>query len=961
MFRGRDSLSGAALLALVCGLTSTAVLTIAIHRYEDREHEREFMQHANVRAAAIRQGIKAAVDALEDVNHLFTTLDVVGREQFRSFTTPILKRYSYIQSFDFHRWIRADELQAYEAGMQGRYPGFTVREMSGGAFVPVRPKGGYYVVDYVEPMKGNEPAFGLDISANAQLMTAAQQAADTGQPQSTGVLRLARDKEVYESFLIVAPVYRHGMPLNNVIARREAFIGDTAAVLRVAPLIENILTSGGFLDAPQIGLSVYAAATADESAMVFRRGRVPSIGVGRETRDALVPQFVPGGEPNTVIRNFNVAGKPWTIVVTQQQGRLGSSLRSSAFVLGIGFLLTLLGTAYLQSVAARARRIQEVVDLRTAELQRTNALLIEDIAARKQAELALQLRQRAIDSSVNAIMIIRAEQPDFIIDYVNPAFERITGYCHDEVIGQPFRTLQNDYRDQPGIEEIRSALREQREACATLRSLRKDGSLFWNDTYISPVRDADGSVSHFVVTQYDITATKRYEAELEYQANRDVLTGLANRNLLRDRLRQAIAYADRYGHAVWIVFADLDRFKFINDTLGHRAGDALLNKVAERLLQVGLETDTVARLGGDDFVLVLPERSDERLTMGAVQRFIQAVSQPLVIEGHEFFPACSTGVAAYPADGHDPDTLIKNAEIAMYRAKENGRSNIQFYTPAMNAEAFERLKIEGGLHNAIDRQEFVLHYQPQIDLQTGRMVGVESLIRWQHPELGMVSPVRFIGLAEETGLIVPMGAWALRHACEQVRAWQNEELGAVRVAVNLSIRQFYQHDLVQTVAATLQETGLAPELLEIELTESLIMTDVERAIAVLRGLKTLGVYIAIDDFGTGYSSLSYLKRFPIDVLKIDQSFVRDITEDADDAAIVSSIISLAHSLRLDVVAEGVETAEQLAYLREHDCDQVQGYYFSKPLPANQLQTLLIAEKNSTLMDADMYGRMTRIA
>ncbi|OWW20711.1 EAL domain-containing protein [Noviherbaspirillum denitrificans] len=435
-------------------------------------------------------------------------------------------------------------------------------------------------------------------------------------------------------------------------------------------------------------------------------------------------------------------------------------------------------------------------------------------------------------------------------------------------------------------------------------------------------------------------ARRKYAQQLEYHAGHDILTGLPNRALLQDRLNQAIAYASRYCYSVWVLFVDLDRFKFVNDSLGHKAGDIVLNSVAARLQAAVRESDTVARLGGDEFVLVLPERLDERLTTTVVQRIMDAVAEPLVVDGHEFFLGCSTGVAVYPTDGDDPETLIKNADIAMYRAKESGRNNFQFYTAAMNERLLERLRIESDLRNALERNEFVLHYQPQIDLETGRTVGMEALIRWQHPSLGMIPPLRFIGLAEETGLIVPIGEWVLRTACAQAAAWQRAGLGPLRVGVNLSARQFAQHDLVNVIAGTLQETGLAPHLLELELTESLVMTDVDRAIGLLGELKALGVQLSLDDFGTGHSSLSYLKRLPIDALKIDQSFVRDITLTPDDAAIVASIISLAHNLRRHVIAEGVETHEQLIYLQNHGCNEMQGYYFSKPVPPDVFERLL---------------------
>ena len=436
-------------------------------------------------------------------------------------------------------------------------------------------------------------------------------------------------------------------------------------------------------------------------------------------------------------------------------------------------------------------------------------------------------------------------------------------------------------------------------------------------------------------------ARRKYARQLEYHAGHDILTGLPNRALLQDRLNQAIAYAARYCYPVWVLFLDLDRFKYVNDSLGHKAGDQVLKVISARLQAAVREADTVARLGGDEFVLILPERIDERLATGVVQRIMDSVAQALTVDGHEFFLGCSTGVAVYPNDGEDPETLIKNADIAMYRAKEIGRNNFQFYTAAMNERLLERLRIESDLRNALERGEFVLHYQPQVDTRTGRTVGMEALIRWNHPSLGQLGPVRFIGLAEETGLIVPIGEWVLRTACAQAAAWQAAGLGELRIAVNLSARQFAQHDLMQSVAETLCITGLPPRLLELELTESLVMTDVERAVAILTELKALGVQLALDDFGTGHSSLLYLKRLPIDTLKIDQSFVRDIVQVPDDAAIVVSIISLAHNMRRQVIAEGVETRDQLDYLQSHGCQEMQGYYFSRPVPSEEFEQLLL--------------------
>jgi diguanylate cyclase (GGDEF)-like protein len=460
-----------------------------------------------------------------------------------------------------------------------------------------------------------------------------------------------------------------------------------------------------------------------------------------------------------------------------------------------------------------------------------------------------------------------------------------------------------------------------------------------------------GRFSGYRGTGSDITARKVTEQRVHHVAQHDVLTGLPNRSLLQDRLSQAVAYAGRSGHQVWVMLIDLDRFKFVNDSMGHKAGDVLLMTVAARLRSALRDTDTVARLSGDEFVVILTEHEDQKLSVDVVQRLMDSVAQPVMLGSKEFFVTCSIGVAVFPTDGAPADSLIEHADIAMYRAKKLGRNNFQFYTPAMNEEATERVRIESALRNALERDEFVLHYQPQVDLASGEIVGMEALIRWQHPEMGMVAPNRFIGVAEETGLIVQIGAWVMRTACQQTQAWQQDGLGKLCVAVNLSARQFGAPNLIADIRAVLAETGLPPGCLEIELTESLFMSDVTLAVELLHAMKALGINLSIDDFGTGYSSLSYLSRFPIDVLKIDRSFVAEITRDSNDAAIVASIIALAHNLKLAVIAEGVETEEQLDYLRRHGCDEMQGYYFSRPLPAADFEALLRQQRRLPLLEA----------
>ena len=438
---------------------------------------------------------------------------------------------------------------------------------------------------------------------------------------------------------------------------------------------------------------------------------------------------------------------------------------------------------------------------------------------------------------------------------------------------------------------------------------------------------------------------KRYQVELEHQANYDALTGLPNRSLLHDRLRQAV-YAQRSPRNIAVVFMDLDHFKFVNDSLGHSSGDRLLKAMGERLRTVLREGDTVGRVGGDEFVLILSDQANEELIFRAMQRIAAKVAEPVLIDGKELRVTCSAGISLYPQDGTDVDTLLKNADAAMYRAKEHGRSNFQFYTSEMNERVNERLALENALRRALERQEFLLHYQQRVELKSGAILGAEALVRWMHPEWGLVRPARFVSLAEETGLIVPLGEWVLREACRQARAWTDAGLAPAGVSVNLSARQFRQEGLVRMVSRILEETRLHPACLEMELTESMVMHDVEAAVATLQGLKSLGVRLSVDDFGTGYSSLTYLKDLPIDALKIDRTFVRDIGAGAepDEGVLAQAIISLGHNLHLRVIAEGVETDAQVRFLKRHGCDEVQGFLYGEPVPPDQHARLLAQAK-----------------
>ncbi|MGH8314294.1 MAG: putative bifunctional diguanylate cyclase/phosphodiesterase [Steroidobacterales bacterium] len=560
---------------------------------------------------------------------------------------------------------------------------------------------------------------------------------------------------------------------------------------------------------------------------------------------------------------------------------------------------------------------------------------------RLEIEEALRLRDRAVEASVNPVLIVSATEPDMPLVYVNHAFEQVTGYARDEVIGGNCRLLQGKDNEQPELDKIRRAIAEHRDGEALLRNYRKDGSLFWNKLYVTPVKDPHSNrVTHFVGMQYDITEIIRYQEELEHQANHDALTGLANRNLLKDRLQQALALAQRYKRPFDLTFIDLDNFKLINDSLGHDIGDRLLKIVAERLATCVQDGDTVARLGGDEFVLLVTGQEQEDGVYRAAQRVMAVIAQPFLVDEREFKITCSIGIASFPRDGDDPDTLLRNADTAMYRAKDLGRNNFQLYSSEMNADLGERLTLETDLWNAVERRELVLHYQPKVELQTGRIVGMEALLRWHHPTKGMIPPGKFIPVAEQSSLIAQIGGWVIHEACAQNKAWQDADLRPVPVAVNISARQLHDKDLVETIRSALEVTGLRPEFLEIELTESAVMMQADDAINTMARLRGMDVRISLDDFGTGYSSLSYLKRLPVTGLKIDQSFIRDLAFDPDDAAIVRALVVVAHELMLEVTAEGVETLEQVQFLKSHGCGEAQGYYFARPASANEIRALL---------------------
>lgn len=571
---------------------------------------------------------------------------------------------------------------------------------------------------------------------------------------------------------------------------------------------------------------------------------------------------------------------------------------------------------------------------------------LRNIIQRKAVEETLYIEKARAEITLNSISdAVIGTDMEGNVDYLNLAAETMTGWEKDEALGHPISEVMkiingSTLKPQPNPVELVLQQNKPMGLAAGTILIRRDGNKVAIEDSTAPIHDSNGQISGAVIVFHDITAAKEMTLKMAHLAQHDFLTSLPNRVLLNDRIAQAIGLADRCDTTLAVLFLDLDNFKHINDSLGHAIGDKLLQSVAQRLVNCVRNSDTTSRQGGDEFViLVSVDRHAEDAALTA-EKILIALAVPYFIDGHELHVTTSIGISIYPADAHNVEALIKNADTAMYQAKEKGRNNYQFFKPEMNVRAVERQVIEAQLRQALERQEFVLHYQPKVNLDTGMITGAEALLRWNHPERGLMLPDRFVPIAEACGLIVPIGRWVLREACAQTKGWEDAGLKPGSVAVNISALEFSRKGFVEYVRDVLNETGLAPRCLQLEITETVLMRDAKFSTAVLQQLKNMGVRLAVDDFGTGYSSLSYLHQFPIDVLKIDQSFVQDIGSRNGNGIIVSTVIALGTSFKQQVVAEGVEEQMQLAFLKSRNCAEGQGYFFSRPLGAEQFAALL---------------------
>jgi diguanylate cyclase (GGDEF)-like protein/PAS domain S-box-containing protein len=1027
-------------------------------RQSDSDARAEFESRANLAASLVDRKVQRYIDLLYGMEALFGNDPSVSRVQFQGFITALDagRRFPGVQALEFVRRVPAASRDDFEKAVRddhslvpGGYPDFSIQPPGG------RPE--YYVIDYVEPMLGNESAFGLDIRTRAAALSAAENSRDSGEPVLTGRYRLIQERGASTGLVAYLPVFGQGMP-RTVEARRQALVGFVNVVFRVDDLFADTLT-GTLLEGlsmeihDQGTVNATTRADPDTETLIFRASAA----------DASELEWLPDTLVTSVRRHeaaLVVAGRQWRVAFQSSPAANAGLQPLPLFVLATGLIVSLLLFGILRTLARSRGEALEAADHATSELRGQLATNQELEAITRDSNERL----RAVIQS--APFAILARDFDANLQIWNPAGERMFGRTEEEmrrpevsIVPEHLRAQTTAYRERARggelivIEETQrmhkdghlidvslsiapvfdstgrvnatmvtiaditqrklaeQALRDsearlrlameaaqmgmwywdietdlftysdglgplfglERDAplipypelqlllhdedrplfLATMRHAVKegagfqldyrvvwpDGSVHWIANRGQVLRREDGRALRLVGVAMEFTERKLAEQRIAHMAQHDALTGLPNRLLLNDRIQQAIAHAHRNKSRLAVLFIDLDRFKTINDSLGHQLGDRLLQSVAHRIHVCLREGDTVSRLGGDEFVIVLPVIESGSDASAVATKLLEVLSSSFHLHGNDLHVSASMGISLYPGDGTDVETLMRNADTAMYHAKDSGRSQFQFFTPEMNVVARERLTLETALRRGIEANEFELHYQPVIAVAGGHVGGVEALVRWRSPDRGLVMPADFIAAAEESGFIVTLGEWVLKEALAQARLWQDAGR-RLRVAVNVSASQLRRRNFVDRLRKLLEDSGVQPARIVLEITEGVIVESAGEAIATLAEISALGVRLAIDDFGTGYSGLAYLKRFPIDTVKIDQSFVRDLTVDADDAAIVTAIIAMARSLGLSVVAEGVENAAQMDMLERMGCENAQGYHLAKPMTASELEDWL---------------------
>ena len=914
-------------LILIVGLLTSVAAYFLVRDWEEAIIRAEFELFASTHAAAVHRELIRHMDSTAALAGLYDASLEVDRDEFRKFTASLLGQHGDIQAVMWAPRVPVEERAALErrAAREG-LKNFRIREFSSGALPPAEAREAHYPVFFLQPMEQNADLLGFDSMSNPAYRGALEVARDTGEVAASGPIHVNTEQGLEYGLLVAQAVYQKGVALDSLVERRTALQGYVMQLFRVGDFIEEALAETTTLG---LDLSVLYEKSPDNSQRIY-------IHASRSRKiEGLISTLTSSDENSVGLiwrTSLGLLDQPWELRFTPAPHFwAGHPVWRSWVVSLTGALMSILLGTYIMTLSRQSRRAESLA----RRLTRANENLEDEIVGRTLVEEQAVKLSHAIQQAADAVMIT---DRNGIIEYVNPAFESMTGYAREEAVGKKSNLVRSGRHDAAFYSQLWGTIARGGVYQDVLINRRKNGVLYYEEKTITPLKDRAGNVTHYIATGKDITERMQTQERLHYLAYNDLLTELPNRLLFLERLGHALQVRRGPAHRLAIMFLDLDRFKVINDTLGHQIGDALLQKIAGLLPATVSEGDTVARLGGDEFGVLLEELPSLDTVAVLARKLLATFSQPFHIGGHELYITPSIGVSVYPEDGNDADTLLKNADVAMYRAKDQGGNTYQYYSSDMSSKAFERLSLETSLRRALEREEFRVYYQPQIDLLSGKLAGAEALIRWQHPDLGVVSPLEFIPLLEETGLIVPVGDWILRQACQWAAAGQRH--GPLQVSVNLSGRQFRDPGLAERVTQALEMSGLKPTLLELEITESVLMQSDKNSVENLLALDRVGARLAIDDFGTGYSSLAYLKRFPIKTLKIDRTFIRDINVDQDDAAIVTAIIAMAHGLKVEVVAEGVETTQQLDFLRELGCDTIQGFLISRPLPVAEVNRFI---------------------
>ncbi|HEY1774358.1 MAG TPA: EAL domain-containing protein [Gammaproteobacteria bacterium] len=890
-----------ALLVLAAALTFTAVLYRVTLNSETNAHQARFTLYAEEVANTLSARFSRYQAILDAAAGLYVSNNGnVSRAHWLEFadTFALKEQYPGIDSLDYIAYVPALGLKAFVASVRADgAPKFAVQATPGAAF--------YCPITYVASVRTGSDTEGFDPCDGSKIATATlMQARDTGRYSLSAPLDLQDESgALHHGVVAVRPLYRNGADLSSGAARRSALYGWVAETLPM----DRVLATQVMPASLSLGVRIEDVALPAGQGIVYDNGGTSAEQPRWWQKFASIQ--------STYEATLPMGGRVWRLEFSEPPS-----------VAWLAVLIVLAGIMVSVPVSMLVLNLG---------LTRSRAL---KLAARMTDSLREQ-EQMLSSITGNISDGIYRSTPDKGMIYANEALARMFGYTSTaELMSVAGPILYANPRRRQELTQLLDDHGQYRNE--EVEYQRQDGTRFYAVNSANTVKGDDGQPIYFDGVISDISDRKRAEAQVYQLAHYDALTGLPNRALLRDRLGQAMHDAKRRGAKLAVMYLDLDRFKNVNDSLGHETGDKLLKAVSSRLRECMRDSDTISRQGGDEFLLILRDVADATAVARVAEKLQEAVAKSMRIGEYELHITPSIGISMFPEDADDIDELIRNADAAMYHAKEKGRFNFQFFTPEMNIRAYERLSLEGSLRHAIERQEFHLHYQPQVDLRSGKVIGVEALLRWNRAGHESVPPSVFVPVLESSGMIGPVGEWVLREACRQNRAWQDQGLPPLPMAVNLSAIQFNRRNMADTISAILAETRLEPRCLELEFTESAVMHDSREVATIIGRLDDLGVQLALDDFGTGYSSLSYLRRFHLDKLKIDQSFVRDIDLDVDDAAIVAAIIGMARNLKVMVVAEGVETHGQCEFLRSHGCDGIQGYLFSKPLTAQDFADLL---------------------